>query len=94
MEVGDLPVVENVACRWLVECGLVVENFLLQVMELVLILFHEYGSVSLAIGDGLKEAVSNTPEEDHVQVQVGLEGRLDGVGGKSDWCWGCDEPRR
>ena len=39
VKVTDLPIVDNETCGWLVEGRLVVEDSLLQVMDLILILF-------------------------------------------------------
>ena len=54
VKIRYLPIVEDIAYGWLVERGLVVEDFLLQTVESVLVLLRGYGSIGLAIGDGLK----------------------------------------
>jgi len=72
MEVRYFPIVEDITHGWLVECGLIVEDLLLQMVELVLIPFCRYGGVGLTIGDSLEEAVSDTSEKGGVQVWLGL----------------------
>jgi hypothetical protein len=80
VEVRDLPVIEDVACGWLIECRLVVEDSLFQAVEPIFVPLCRYGGVGLAIGNGLKQPVSDASEEDGIQIQLSLKGHLDGAG--------------
>jgi hypothetical protein len=80
VEVRYFPIVKHVAHGWLVECGLIVEDSLLQGMETVFISFRGYGGVGFSVSDGLEEAIGDTLEEDCIQVRLGLQSCLDGAG--------------
>jgi hypothetical protein len=80
VEVTDLPVVEDKALRWLIECVFVVENALLQAAEPILVCFGGDSGVSLVIGNGLKETIGDGSKEGGIQVRLSLESRLDGMG--------------
>ena len=72
VEVRDLPIVEDVACGWLIESAFRVEDSLLLTVEPVFVSFCRYSSVSLSIGDGLKQAISDASEEDGIQIWLSL----------------------
>jgi hypothetical protein len=72
VEVVHLLIVENVTCRQFVECGLVVEDSLLQGVEVVFVSFLGHGGVGLSISDGLEETIGDTSEKDCIQVWLHL----------------------
>jgi len=62
VEVTDLPIVEDVACGWLIEGVLIVQDPLLKGADMVLILFCGDSGVGLSVSDGLEESIGDTPE--------------------------------
>ena len=79
-EITDLPIVENEALRWLVKGVLIVEDMLLQVMDVVFVHLGGDGGISFAVSNGLEEPIGNGLEEHSIQIRLGLESCLDGVG--------------
>ena len=59
VEVSNLPIVELVAFRWLVESLLVMEYLLLQVVQVVFVAFGSHAGARLSVGDGLEESVGD-----------------------------------
>jgi hypothetical protein len=72
VEVRYFPIVEDVACGWLVECGLVMEDALLQGVEAIFIPLCGHSGVGFLVSDGLEEAIGDTSEEDSIQVWLHL----------------------
>jgi hypothetical protein len=62
VEVTDLPVVEDVAHRWLVEAVLVVQDLLLEGVDAIFVPFCRDGGVGLLVCDGLEEPIGNSLE--------------------------------
>jgi hypothetical protein len=59
--------------------GMVMADRNIQTIESVFIPLHRHGCISLLVGDGLEQPVSNAPEKDDIQIWLSLEGRLDGT---------------
>jgi hypothetical protein len=73
VEVRDLVSVKYISHRWLMEGVLVVEDVLLEGVDSVFILLGGECSLSLPVGNGLKESIGNLAEEGCVDVIVDLE---------------------
>jgi hypothetical protein len=87
VEVSDLPVIEDITTRWFVEGILIVEDALLKGADLILVVLGCNSSISLLIGDGLKEPVSDDPKECQIKLGLHLKGGLNGMRGEGNWGW-------
>jgi hypothetical protein len=61
-----------------------VEDVLFEGVDPVLIVFGHDGGVSFAVGDGLKEPISDAPKQHRVELRLCLEGGLDGTRGEGN----------
>jgi hypothetical protein len=68
VKVGNLPVVEGVAYRRLIEGGLIMEHMLLKVVKAVFVLLVCNSGGGFSVGNGLKEAVGDASEQGGVDV--------------------------
>jgi hypothetical protein len=59
--------------------GMVTADRNIQTIESVFIPLYRHGYISLLVGDGLEQPVSNALEKDGIQIWLSLEGRLDGT---------------
>jgi hypothetical protein len=80
VEVGHLPVVEDIPSWCLIESVLIVEDVLLKGVDSLLVPFDGDGGVGFMVGDSLEEPVHNLVEETGVDVVVVLEGGGDCMG--------------
>jgi hypothetical protein len=94
VEVGDLSIVKDIAHGWFIGSCLVVEDLLFQGVEPVFVSLHRYGGVGLMIGDSLEQAISDASEKDSVQIQLSLQGCLNGARRKGNRCQGCSKSGR
>ena len=79
LEVSDLPGIELIPLRWMVESFLVVEDLLLEVVEVILVPLGGHTRTGLVVGDGLEETIGDGSQHGVVDVGVRLEGRADGA---------------
>jgi hypothetical protein len=84
VEVANLPIVEDVAHRQLVEDVLIVQDLLLESTDVVFVPFCRDGSIGLSVGNSLEQPIGNTLEQGHVKVRLYLERGLDDAWGKGD----------
>jgi hypothetical protein len=70
VEVGDLAIVEYIACWQLIEGLLVVEDLALKVVDAVLVSLGGDAGGGLLVGDGLEETIGDTPKKHHINVRL------------------------
>ena len=80
VELGNLPVIDNVAIGGLLELVFVVFNMVIQAFNLLSKTVHFDGGLGFASGDGGEEAISDGPKDVWVEFGMGSKGCHNSIG--------------
>ena len=80
VELGNLPVVDDVSFQGSFKLVLVVFDMILQTCGLSLEVMHFDGCLCLILGDCSKEAISDCLEDVRVEFRMGSNGCCNGIG--------------